>query len=413
MDEKTTMTEKTTLPAGWRWVKLGDVCEINPRRPSINRVDSTPTTFVQMSAVDDIDGIIARPEKKPFSDVKKGYTYFAEGDVIFAKITPCMENGKHAIARNLIDGIGFGSTEFHVIRPNQEITAEWVWHFVRQPFVLQTATNFFTGAVGQQRVPDGFLKSLEIPLPPLTEQQRIAAKLNEQMTAISQARQAAQEQLRAARALSSAYLRDVFEGQGAEKWEQKYISDFAETCSGTTPSRARNEYYDGDIPWVKTGELKDNAFDNAEEHVTELAVKETSLKLLPANTLLVAMYGQGQTRGRTGIIKKPMTINQACFAILPNETFDTEFLQFWFRNNYTRLRRETEGRGGNQPNLNGQVLKKQLVQMPKLVEQKDIIKTLKTQMLQVEQSIESLEAQLSEINQLPSALLRRAFSGEL
>lgn len=148
-----TATHKVSLPEGWQWIKLDEICEINPRRPVIDRADLTLTTFVQMSAVDDLLGVIARPEQRPFSEIKRGYTFFIENDVIFAKITPCMENGKHAIARNLIDGIGFGSTEFHVIRPNENIIAEWIWHFVHQPYVLQNATNYFTGAVGQQRVP--------------------------------------------------------------------------------------------------------------------------------------------------------------------------------------------------------------------------------------------------------------------
>ncbi|BAQ64617.1 restriction endonuclease subunit S [Geminocystis sp. NIES-3709] len=105
------------LPDGWQWVKLVDVCEINPRRPSdIKREDKTPTTFVPMSAVDEKRGIIADAEVKPYIEVKRGYTYFEEGDVLFAKITPCMENGKNAIATNLIDGFGLGTTEFHVIR---------------------------------------------------------------------------------------------------------------------------------------------------------------------------------------------------------------------------------------------------------------------------------------------------------
>jgi len=162
---------------GWEEKKLGKLCEINPRRSVINRSDIMPTTFVPMSAVDEVNGIIAHPAQRPYSDVKKGYTFFIENDVIFAKITPCMQNGKQAIARNLIDGIGFGSTEFHVIRPNEKIMAEWIWYFVRQSVILQTATKFFKGTVGQQRVPDSYLKILNIPLPPLVEQQRIVAKL--------------------------------------------------------------------------------------------------------------------------------------------------------------------------------------------------------------------------------------------
>lgn len=129
------------LPAGWRWARLGDVCEINPRRTAgLVRADDAPTTFVPMPAVSDREGIIARPEAKPYSEVRKGYTYFEEGDVLFAKITPCMQNGKHAVACGLSDGIGFGSTEFHVLRPGAEITADWIHRFLRQPSVLLAAT---------------------------------------------------------------------------------------------------------------------------------------------------------------------------------------------------------------------------------------------------------------------------------
>jgi len=172
-----TLRETTrTLPTGWRWLKLGNVCVLNPTRPPLSRHDDTPTTFVPMPAVDDLRGVIAAPEIRPFAEVRKGYTYFAEGDVLFAKITPCMQNGKHAVARHLLDGIGFGSTEFHVIRPGPEVIAEWVHRFIRQPWVLKAATAHFTGAVGQQRVPANFLANLDIPLPsPRTAPHRRAA----------------------------------------------------------------------------------------------------------------------------------------------------------------------------------------------------------------------------------------------
>jgi hypothetical protein len=105
---------KPALPNSWRWVTLGEVCVINPSRPSgLQRNDNAPTTFVPMSAADGRLGMITRSEVRPFSEVRKGYTYVAEGDVLFSKITPCMENGKHAIAQALLDGFGFGTTEFH------------------------------------------------------------------------------------------------------------------------------------------------------------------------------------------------------------------------------------------------------------------------------------------------------------
>lgn len=202
------------LPEGWRWVKLGEVCHINPPRPkNFERDDNAPTSFVPMSAVDEVHGVIAQVEVKPYSQVRKGYTFFVEGDVLFAKITPCMQNGKHAIARNLIDGIGFGTTEFHVLRPRAEVLSEWIHSFIRQSWVLRDAQTHFTGSAGQQRVPELFLINLEIPLPPLSDQKRISAILREQMAAVERARKALEEQLEAINQLPAAILRKAFNGE--------------------------------------------------------------------------------------------------------------------------------------------------------------------------------------------------------
>src|SRR5262249_26211095 len=148
---------------------------------------------------------------RPYTEVANGFTWFAEGDVLFAKITPCMQNGKHAIAAGLLDGVGFASTEFHVIRPGPDLDARWLHGFLRQPSVLSEATNHFTGAVGQQRVPADFLRKLRIPLPPVGEQRRIAAVLQDQMAAVDRARAAAEARLEVAKALPANYLRSVFE----------------------------------------------------------------------------------------------------------------------------------------------------------------------------------------------------------
>ena len=101
------------------------------------------------------------------AEVEKGYTYFQEGDVLFAKITPCMENGKCAIAKRLVNGIGFGSTEFHVIRPKESVTSEWIYYYLRQETTRKKAKRSMTGSAGQKRVPSLFLQDVEIPLPPL------------------------------------------------------------------------------------------------------------------------------------------------------------------------------------------------------------------------------------------------------
>jgi type I restriction enzyme S subunit len=198
----------------WPRRKLGEVCELNPSRPAgFSRSADAPTTFVPMPAVDDRTGTIAWPEVRPYGKVKKGYTYFGEGDVLFAKITPCMQNGKHAIARGLTEGIGFGSTEFHVLRAGPGVTPEWIRFYIRQPWLLREATRHFTGAVGQQRVPEEFLAGLELPLPSLPEQKRIAGILNEQMAELDKQRAVLEAQWATINKLPAALLRKAFAGE--------------------------------------------------------------------------------------------------------------------------------------------------------------------------------------------------------
>jgi type I restriction enzyme S subunit len=166
------------VPDGWAWCKLGVVCEINPKSTNLSDFDqSLPTTFVPMTAVDQIEGTIKTPEILPLGKARKGHTQFIENDVIFARITPCMENGKAAIAKNLENGLGFGSTEFHVIRPPDEILPEYIFYFIRQVSFRNKASAYFTSTVGQMRVPKAFMLAASFPLPPLPEQHRIVTKL--------------------------------------------------------------------------------------------------------------------------------------------------------------------------------------------------------------------------------------------
>jgi type I restriction enzyme S subunit len=182
---------------GWEIQPLSEVCEINPsRKKRTNYPDDMQVSFVPMSAVDDVTGSIVWPEVRSFSEVKSGYTWFLEGDVIFARITPCMQNGKSAIAKGLVNGVGFGSTEFHVLRPGQKVTAEWIHCIVRQPSFRCEAMASFKGSAGQQRVSQTFLEAYEVPIPTLGEQRRIVAYLDslqaqvDELTALQGATQA-------------------------------------------------------------------------------------------------------------------------------------------------------------------------------------------------------------------------------
>ncbi|MBS1696473.1 MAG: restriction endonuclease subunit S [Actinobacteria bacterium] len=156
-------------------VPLGEVSEINPRPPTIAGHETV--SFVGMAQLDASTAQTDAGEATPFAEVSKGYTVFADGDLLVAKITPCFENNKIGQAQ-LEHKIGVGSTEFHVLRPGDRINDRYLLHFLRQSSVRRHGEMRMTGSAGQRRVPVAFLQELQIPLPPLGEQRRIAATLD-------------------------------------------------------------------------------------------------------------------------------------------------------------------------------------------------------------------------------------------
>ncbi|WP_446787290.1 restriction endonuclease subunit S [Macellibacteroides fermentans] len=162
----------------WEYDKLSNFVSVNPKRDAIHLGINDEVSFIPMRAVDDKTGRIIWPEVRKLSEVSTGYTFFKENDVIFARITPCMENGKSAIAEKLINGVGFGSTEFIVLRPNGRILPEWLHYVIRSKDFRQNAEANFKGTAGQQRVPISFISSVIIPVPPLNEQKKLIEYFN-------------------------------------------------------------------------------------------------------------------------------------------------------------------------------------------------------------------------------------------
>lgn len=193
--------------------------------------------------------------------------------------------------------------------------------------------------------------------------------------------------------------------------DQLAIATTARTGSGTTPDRGQDEFWGrGTIPWVKTGEIVFSPISEVEEYVTEVALRRTSLQLLPPGTVLVAMYGQGKTRGQSAVLKIEATCNQACFAIWPNDTWRPEFLQLWLQRNYRELRALSESRGGNQSNLNGALLKAFKAPVIPLAEQDRFVERVQAQLAELKQAQAALQAQRRDLDLLPSRLLAEAFA---
>lgn len=169
--------------------KLGNVAIINPKKSEVKDIGDIEVSFIPMDKVGE-NGEFNVSLKRMLFEVYKGFTYFKEGDVLFAKITPCMENGKGAIALNLVNGIGFGSTEFHVIRPTNEISPYWLYNLTSLKMFRKLAERKMTGSAGQKRVPKDFLSGVEIVVPPIELQNKFAQivkKIEEQKNLEKQA----------------------------------------------------------------------------------------------------------------------------------------------------------------------------------------------------------------------------------
>ncbi len=202
-----------TLPPEWVRARLSEICAINPRVDKTALDLDSVVSFVPMSAVEAGTGKINISETRSFETVRKGYKPFLEGDILFAKITPCMENGKMAIVPELPSPYGFGSTEFHVIRPNKGTNTRFIYYVVSSHAFRFYAKHKMTGAVGQKRVPASVLEAHVIGLPPNKEQAEIARILDARLGAADTLGQDIEANLARAEALRQSILKKAFAGQ--------------------------------------------------------------------------------------------------------------------------------------------------------------------------------------------------------
>ena len=166
-----------SLPAGWQWTQMSHLGVISPRNEA---PDGQRASFVPMPLISAKYGANSEHELRLWGQIKKGYTHFAEGDVGLAKITPCFENGKSTVFRNLTGGFGSGTTELHVVRP-LFVSADYIVLFLKSQYFIETGISRMTGTAGQKRVPTDYFTSSPFPLPPLAEQHRIVDKVDELM----------------------------------------------------------------------------------------------------------------------------------------------------------------------------------------------------------------------------------------
>lgn len=425
------------LPDGWKWVRLGKIYDVNPK---VQADDDLEASFVTMSDIS--PGIKSQFDfiVRKWGEIKKGHTQFANGDVAFAKISPCFENRKSMILDGLKNGIGAGTTELIVLR-NPSIDNKYTFLFISSEEFIRHARNTYKGVVGQQRINLDFVKNYPMPLPPLSEQHRLVARIESLFAKLDAAREKVQSVLDSHETRKAALLHEAFTGKLTAKWREEHQTELRESkqfpsklksapnhanalagkwalvrlgdvvtwSSGGTPSRKHPEYYSGDIPWVKTGELNNTYIYDTSEKITKDAITQSSAKMLPVNTVLLAMYGA--TIGKVGILGVEAATNQACACGICSEWVDYRFLFYYLQSQKSSFIRS--GKGGAQPNISQTIIKQYDFPLPSLPEQQEIVRILDRLLAREQRARQAAEETLTAIDRMKQSILARAFRGEL
>lgn len=288
-----------------------------------------------------------------------------------------------------------------VVKDNRLLDKSFLFHLLNSD-TFENKCIFSANGVAQKNLSTDWLKEVEISLPPIDEQRKIAAVLDK----ISDLTGKRRSQLDKLDELVKSRFVEMFGGiSNSKKYPYKPVKELTKIVSGGTPNREIADYWEhGTIKWVKTTELQNNIIYETEECITNQGLDNSSAKLVPEGTVLIAMYGQGKTRGMTGYLGVKACTNQACACILPSNNINQKFLWQFFMLSYDNLREM--GKGGNQPNLNSNIIKDYLVLYPPMKIQEQFVMFL----AQADKSKSTIQRSLSTLETLKKSLMQEYFS---
>lgn len=443
-------------PKNWLMVELGDICEFKrgpfgsslKKNMFVPKNEKTYKVYEQGNAIrKTIDYGTYYISEEHFADLN-GFSV-QEGDII---ISCAGTIGETFVIPKKYE-LGVINQALMRVRLTPVILTDY-FLLAFDFYIKEIAIKSAQGTAIKNLPPISEMKRMKIGLPSLKEQRRIVDRLSGFYTLLNKAQQLIEEAKETFELRRAAILDKAFRGKLTNSWrnvnpniedagelyeklkviktikrkktkeinvsELRYqvpstwrwvrLGDVLTITSGGTPKRAISEYYNGDIPWIKTGEIKWNYISRSEECISSEALSNSSAKLLPKGTVLVAMYGQGLTRGRAAILNIDATCNQAVCALIPNDFILPEFLYFYFMEGYQRFRQIAKG--GNQENLSATVIADFLLPLPPLEEQRAIIDILNSILDKENVIMESIKLEDS-IKEIQKSILSKAFRGEL
>jgi type I restriction enzyme S subunit len=386
------------VKAGWTTKPLSEVCTFKPQKSEARAklASEDEVSFVPMENLGIGSKELTLTGTRSLAEVAGSYTYFAEGDVLLAKITPCFENGKLGIARNLVNGIGFGSSEYIVIRPSPEVDADFLYHFLDRETFREEGAKQMTGAVGHKRVPKEYVEGALIPVPTIEEQRRIITLLDEAFADIATAKANAEKNLQNTRALYRSVASELFSANATD-WPNRTLDQLATNLDSKRIPITKSDRCSGEYPYYGASGIVDHVdgyiFDG--DH---LLISEDGANLLARSTpIAFPASGKYWVNNHAHILK---------FDDMATQKFVELYLESIPLDDYIT--------GAAQPKLNQKSLNSIPIRIPdSTAEQRIIVDRLIAIQEQCDQLAAIHEQKLTALDDLKKSLLHQAFSGQL
>ncbi|EIG1075028.1 restriction endonuclease subunit S [Campylobacter coli] len=410
----------TNLPQGWKWKSLGEICFITDGTHKTPNYIETGIPFLSVKNISkgffdlsDVKYISLEEHNKLIKRAKPEF-----GDILICRIGTLGKAIKISLEFEFSIFVSLG-----LLKPKVKIISDYLVYFLNSCFIEEWINdNKVGGGTHTAKLNLNILEKCPIALPPLKEQERIVGILDESFAKIDESIKILEQDLLNLDELMQSALQKAFNPlkdnakenyKLPQGWEWKNLGEIANTSSGGTPSRNKKEYWEnGNIKWLKSGELNDGYIDFIEENITEEAIKNSSAKIFQKGTLLIAMYGA--TAGKLGILNLDSTTNQAICAFLhkdKNIKFLEKFLFYFLF--FLRDKIIKDSFGGAQPNINQTYIKNLQIPLPPIKEQEQIASHLDELSSHVKNLKQNYQAQIKNLQELKNSLLDKAFKGNL
>lgn len=406
------------VPENWVWVRLGSLYEVNPKNKAADELDAAFIPMEKISA-----GMLSEYsyETQEWCKAKKGHTQFADGDVAFAKISPCFENRKSMMLNNLPNSIGGGTTELIILR-NASINQKYTFWLVSDERFIRGGVQTYSGTVGQQRINMDYVRSYPIPLPPLSEQQRIVERIEELFAKLDEAKERLQEAADSFAVRKAAILHKAFTGELTKQWRlENGVSDASWEESNFGKFTVSQYGYTEKAHWEKIGpkflritDIQDNKVDWDE--VPWCPIDEDGMKQYAVEIGDIMIARTGATTGKSYLICDDVEAVFASFLIrlkVVNKNLDYNYL-YGYMQSEDYWRQITDFSSGiAQPGVNASKLKQIKFKCPTLSEQHEIVRLIDDLLARERAAQQAAEQALASIDLMKKSILARAFRGEL